>query len=156
MSDLPHRSLRNLSKKYGPIMHLRLGNISTIVISSSEMAKEIMKTQDLHFVDRPQIMSTSIIFYDCTDIGFTSYYVKSIIFYDCTDIGFTSYGDYWRNMRKDMFLAGTETASTTLIWAFLELIKNPRVMEKAQLEVRQRLNEKKTFNDTDVTPQIRM
>ncbi|WMV26554.1 hypothetical protein MTR67_019939 [Solanum verrucosum] len=34
----------------------------------------------------------------------------------------------------DMFLAGTETASTTLIWAFLELIKNPRVMEKAQLE----------------------
>ncbi|XP_049389680.1 premnaspirodiene oxygenase-like isoform X10 [Solanum stenotomum] len=50
----------------------------------------------------------------------------------------------------DMFLAGTETASTTLIWAFLELIKNPRVMEKAQLEVRQRLNEKKTFNDTDL------
>ncbi|KAK4722077.1 hypothetical protein R3W88_012310 [Solanum pinnatisectum] len=80
MSDLPHRSLRNLSKKYGPIMHLRLGNISTIVISSSEMAKEIMKTQDLHFVDRPQILSASIIFYDCTDIAFSSY------------------GDYWRNM----------------------------------------------------------
>lgn len=63
-------------------MHLRLGNISTIVVSSPEMAKEVMKTQDLHFVDRPQIMSASIIFYDCTDIGFSSY------------------GDYWRNMRK--------------------------------------------------------
>ncbi|WMV26525.1 hypothetical protein MTR67_019910 [Solanum verrucosum] len=40
----------------------------------------------------------------------------------------------------DMFLAGTKTTSTTIIWAYLELIKNPRVMEKAQLEVRERLN----------------
>lgn len=49
-----------------------------------------------------------------------------------------------------MFLAGTETASTTIIWAFLELMKNPRVMEKAQLEVRERLNGEKAFNDTDL------
>ncbi|KAL3371204.1 hypothetical protein AABB24_007977 [Solanum stoloniferum] len=50
----------------------------------------------------------------------------------------------------DMFLAGTETASTTIIWAFLELMKTPHVMEKAQLEVRERLDGKKTFNDTDL------
>ncbi|XP_059280215.1 premnaspirodiene oxygenase-like [Lycium ferocissimum] len=300
MSDLPHRSLRNLSRKYGPIMHLCLGEISVIVVSSPEMAKEIMKTQDLIFATRPKIMS------------------GDIIFYNATDVGFCPYGDYWRNMRKvcilellsakmvksfdsirqeemsslissirstpadslinlsnrifwftnsvtcrstsgrvihdrnklimlvkniyslcggfdltdlfpsqkwlhnisgmksklskahskvdeilekiindhrdnrakgkkcngesgnedlvdallrvmesgefgltitnqnikavilDMFAAGTETASATIIWAFLEMIKNPSVMAKAQLEVRERLNGKKAFDVNDL------
>ncbi|EMS61762.1 Premnaspirodiene oxygenase [Triticum urartu] len=37
----------------------------------------------------------------------------------------------------DIFGAGSETAATTLEWAMAELIKNPRVMQKATTEVRQ-------------------
>lgn len=37
---------------------------------------------------------------------------------------------------QDLYIAGTETSSATLEWAMSEMLKNPRVMEKAQAEVR--------------------
>ncbi|KAL5735696.1 hypothetical protein ACOSQ2_030484 [Xanthoceras sorbifolium] len=37
----------------------------------------------------------------------------------------------------DLFMAGTETSSATLEWAVAEMLKNPKVLEKAQAEVRQ-------------------
>ncbi|KAK0587623.1 hypothetical protein LWI29_025999 [Acer saccharum] len=48
----PHRSLANLAKKHGPIMTLQLGQVTTIVISSSTVAKEILKNHDLSFCNR--------------------------------------------------------------------------------------------------------
>ncbi|KAM0072802.1 putative cytochrome P450 [Helianthus debilis subsp. tardiflorus] len=41
----PHRNLRNLARKYGPIMHLQLGQVSTVVISSPRLAHDILKIQ---------------------------------------------------------------------------------------------------------------
>ncbi|XP_059290448.1 premnaspirodiene oxygenase-like [Lycium ferocissimum] len=79
---LPHHTLRSLSQRYGPIFHLRLGELSIVVVSSPEMAKEIMKTQDLRFANRPEFMFGEIIMYNHTDI------------ITC------AYSDYWRNMRK--------------------------------------------------------
>lgn len=43
-----------------------------------------------------------------------------------------------------MFSAGTETSSTAMDWAMAELMRNPRVMAKAQAEVRQ------VFNDATI------
>uniref|UniRef100_M1BDP5 Cytochrome P450 n=1 Tax=Solanum tuberosum TaxID=4113 RepID=M1BDP5_SOLTU len=48
----PHASLANLAKIYGPIMSLKLGQITTIVISSSSMAKQVLKIQDQAFSTR--------------------------------------------------------------------------------------------------------
>lgn len=39
-------------------------------------------------------------------------------------------------MFQDVFFAGIETSSTTVEWALSETLKNPKVMEKAQAEVR--------------------
>ncbi|KAL9228967.1 hypothetical protein vseg_004491 [Gypsophila vaccaria] len=47
LSDRPHQSLAKLSKIYGPIMSLKLGSITTIVISSPEIAKEMFSRHDL-------------------------------------------------------------------------------------------------------------
>ncbi|KAH9322885.1 hypothetical protein KI387_017524 [Taxus chinensis] len=46
-----------LSKKYGPLMTLHLGMRTTVVVSSSAMAKEVLKTHDHIFAGRPFMAS---------------------------------------------------------------------------------------------------
>ncbi|KAM3357250.1 geraniol 8-hydroxylase-like [Capsicum galapagoense] len=48
----PHVSLANLAKTYGPVMSLKLGQLTTVVISSSSMAKQVLKNQDQTFSGR--------------------------------------------------------------------------------------------------------
>ena len=63
-------------------MHLQLGEVSSIVVSSKEMAKEVMKTHDVLFSQRPCLLAASIVTYDCSDIAFAPY------------------GGYWRQIRR--------------------------------------------------------
>ena len=44
--SLPHHALRQLSQKHGPLMHLQLGEISTLVVSSSAIAKVLEKKKE--------------------------------------------------------------------------------------------------------------
>ncbi|KAG6407433.1 hypothetical protein SASPL_130424 [Salvia splendens] len=80
--EAPHRLLHKLSQKFGPVMHLQLGEVSVAVISSPEAAKQVMKTHDIHFASRSPII------------------VAEIISYGCTSITFSPYGEYWRQLRK--------------------------------------------------------
>uniref|UniRef100_A0A5B6Z218 Putative geraniol 10-hydroxylase n=1 Tax=Davidia involucrata TaxID=16924 RepID=A0A5B6Z218_DAVIN len=52
LGNQPHKSLAELAKTHGPIMTLKLGQITTVVISSSTMAKEVLQKQDLAFSSR--------------------------------------------------------------------------------------------------------
>nr|KYP31997.1 Cytochrome P450 71D11 [Cajanus cajan] len=82
VTSKPHRKLRDLAKIYGPLMHLQLGEVFTIIVSSPEYAKEIMKTHDVIFATRPKLV------------------VSDIVAYESTDIIFSPYGSYWRQLRK--------------------------------------------------------
>ncbi|KAA0065634.1 cytochrome P450 71A1-like [Cucumis melo var. makuwa] len=82
IGSLPHQSIHQLSKKYGPIMHLRFGSFPVVVGSSVEMAKIFLKTQDLNFVSRPKTAAGK----------YTTY--------NYSDITWSQYGPYWRQARK--------------------------------------------------------
>jgi cytochrome P450 len=82
VGSLPHRTLSNLAKKYGPIMHLQIGELSTIVISSPRIAQEVYTSNDVNFSDRPNLV------------------VAKIVYYNFADIASAPYGEYWRDMRK--------------------------------------------------------
>ncbi|XP_071729231.1 6,7,8-trihydroxycoumarin synthase-like [Rutidosis leptorrhynchoides] len=74
--------LWRLSKCYGPLMSLRLGFVQTLVVSSAEMAKEVLKTKDLIFCNRPVLTG------------------QQKLSYNNRDIAFSPYNEYWRQMRK--------------------------------------------------------
>lgn len=52
LGDQPHKSLAKLAKKHGPLMSLQLGQITTVVVTSAGMAKEVLQKQDLAFSSR--------------------------------------------------------------------------------------------------------
>ncbi|RZS18705.1 hypothetical protein BHM03_00051029 [Ensete ventricosum] len=51
---------------------------------------------------------------------------------------------------QDMFVAGTDTASTVLEWTMSELMRHPSVMERAQKEVREALKGKNRVEESDM------
>ncbi|KAF2530880.1 hypothetical protein F2Q70_00030366 [Brassica cretica] len=46
VGKLPHRSFADLSRTYGPIMHLKFGRLNTVIVTSPEAAREVLKTHD--------------------------------------------------------------------------------------------------------------
>ncbi|KAJ9128406.1 hypothetical protein P3X46_035207 [Hevea brasiliensis] len=82
LKGAPHRSLKELAEKHGPIIHLLLGELRTTVISSAECAKEVLTTHDVIFAQRPKTLASQILSYNFLDIGFAPY------------------GTYWRQLRR--------------------------------------------------------
>ncbi|PIA51608.1 hypothetical protein AQUCO_01100450v1 [Aquilegia coerulea] len=82
LGALPHHSLRALSQKYGPLMLLHMGYTPTLVVSSAKMGRELMKTHDIVFSNRP--ITTA---------------AKEFL-YSGKDLVFAPHGEYWRQMRR--------------------------------------------------------
>ncbi|KAG8043315.1 hypothetical protein GUJ93_ZPchr0009g1398 [Zizania palustris] len=79
---LPHRSIHELSKRYGPLMSLRMGSFHAVVGASAETARFFLKTHDVAFVGRPKTAAGK----------YTAY--------NYSDITWSPYGAYWRQARK--------------------------------------------------------
>ncbi|CAO2145908.1 unnamed protein product [Urochloa humidicola] len=77
-----YRATRGLAQKHGPLISLRLGEVSAVVVSSAEAAREVMKTNDITFADR---------FSNATISAFT---------FNGNNIAFAPYGERWRQLRK--------------------------------------------------------
>ncbi|KAF2293254.1 hypothetical protein GH714_040621 [Hevea brasiliensis] len=59
-----------------------MGHTKTLVVSSAEAAREMMKAHDIIFSNRPRTTAANIFLYGCLDIGFAPY------------------GEYWRQVKK--------------------------------------------------------
>ena len=54
-------------------------------------------------------------------------------------------------MLQDLFVAGTDTTSSTLEWAMAELLHNPEKLLKAQVELLQTIGKDKQVKESDIT-----
>ncbi|CAM0912130.1 unnamed protein product [Alopecurus aequalis] len=52
LGDQPHRSLARLAKTHGPLMSLRLGAVTTVIVSSPDIAREFLQKHDAVFATR--------------------------------------------------------------------------------------------------------
>ncbi|BBN06562.1 protein MpCYP829J1 [Marchantia polymorpha subsp. ruderalis] len=80
--SIVHLTLMNLAQKFGPLYQLKLGMLKVLVISTPDLAKEILKNQDASFAGRPFTL------------------VGELVFYQRQDIIFSQCDDHWRLMRK--------------------------------------------------------
>lgn len=82
MDQLTHRGLAQLSELYGGLCHLKMGMLHMVVVSTPEMAQEVLQVQDNVFSNRPATVAISYLTYDRADMAFAHY------------------GPFWRQMRK--------------------------------------------------------
>ncbi|KAL1538036.1 cytochrome P450 71D9-like [Salvia divinorum] len=78
----PHHLFRDLAAAYGPLMHLQLGELNFLIVSSVDFAKQVLRTQDTIFANRPPLLAADELAYDSSGPGFSPY------------------GGYWRQLRK--------------------------------------------------------
>ncbi|THF96468.1 hypothetical protein TEA_027723 [Camellia sinensis var. sinensis] len=80
--------------------------MSTIVVSSPEIVREVMKTHDIVFVQRPYS------------------FASRILSYDSQNIAFSPYGNYWRQMQKICIM---ELLSAKRVQSFRAIREEKRV-----------------------------
>ncbi|CAN1257004.1 Cytochrome P450 726A27 [Linum perenne] len=228
LGSLPHRRLRDLAKSYGPhLMFLQLGETRNVVVSSAESAREVMKTHDLNFANRPVILAGTVMAFDSTDVAFAPYgaywrqlkkictvellsskrvqsfrhvreeevsrFVDRILLstsaggvvdlsketrrYTSTVIARSAFGekcggdlvdillkvqengeleipftdDNVKAIILDVFTGGSDTTSSLIEWAMSEMLRNPRVLNKAQEEVRQHPHSKNIVEEANIS-----
>nr|QXO33283.1 cinnamate 4-hydroxylase [Carya cathayensis] len=127
--DLNHRNLTDLAKKFGDIFLLRMGQRNLVVVSSPELAKEVLHTQGVEFGSRTR----NVVFDIFTGKG--------------QDMVFTVYGEHWRKMRRIMTVpfftnkvvqqhrAGWEEEAACVV----EDVKNNPEASKTGIVIRRRL-----------------
>ncbi|XP_024536200.1 cytochrome P450 750A1-like [Selaginella moellendorffii] len=76
-----HRHFASLTKIYGPIIHIKLGLVSYIVVNSSEMAREVLRAHDVEFAYRPLSK-------------FGEYFS-----FGWKDVVLAPYGESWKNLK---------------------------------------------------------
>ncbi|XP_030512356.2 desmethyl-deoxy-podophyllotoxin synthase-like [Rhodamnia argentea] len=80
--ELPHHHLNNLAKTYGPIYHLKVGELTLIILATPEIAREVLKKHEINFAQKPLFPSLEMM----GDMSSSFMYAP--------------YGEYWRQLRK--------------------------------------------------------
>ncbi|XP_058210929.1 flavonoid 3',5'-hydroxylase 2-like [Rhododendron vialii] len=82
LGTMPHVTLAQMAKKYGPIVYLKMGTCDMVVASTPASARAFLKTLDTNFSNRPP------------NAGATH------LAYDSQDLVFADYGPKWTSLRK--------------------------------------------------------
>ncbi|KAF5197582.1 Cytochrome p450 [Thalictrum thalictroides] len=82
LGEVPHQSLLDLGKKYGPVMLLQFGVMNNVIIQSSKAAMEMFKNHDLTYADRT-----------ITEAMKSCGYCEG-------SLALAQYGPYWRTVKR--------------------------------------------------------
>ncbi|ESQ56311.1 hypothetical protein EUTSA_v10024982mg [Eutrema salsugineum] len=69
----PQRFFHGWAKNYGPILSYKIGNRIMMVVSSAELTKELLKTQDVNFANRPPHRGHVLMTYGRSDMAMNHY-----------------------------------------------------------------------------------
>ncbi|GMH29642.1 hypothetical protein Nepgr_031485 [Nepenthes gracilis] len=125
-----------------------------LVVSNWKLAEECLANNDKVFLNRFRTLAVE-------QLG-----------YDSAMFGFSPYGPYWRELRKivtvnllsnhkleqlkyvrifeGMIFGGTDTTTTTLIWALSLLLNNRHVLKKVLDEFDTTIGKERLVNDSDM------
>uniref|UniRef100_A0A2P2MXW9 Uncharacterized protein n=1 Tax=Rhizophora mucronata TaxID=61149 RepID=A0A2P2MXW9_RHIMU len=81
LGPLIHQSFKDLSSRYGPLIHVRLGSLSCVVASTPELAKDLLRAHDLTFSARNSSLAINRLTYN-------------------SSFAFAPYGPYWKYVKK--------------------------------------------------------
>nr|AEM42992.1 cytochrome P450 [Siraitia grosvenorii] len=98
-----HRNFHKIAAEYGPIFSLRFGSRLAVIVSSLDIAEECFTKNDLIFANRPRLL------------------ISKHLGYNCTTMATSPYGDHWRNLRR---LAAIEIFSTARLNSSLSIRKD--------------------------------
>ncbi|CAL1359899.1 unnamed protein product [Linum trigynum] len=101
--ELPHHQLARLAAGLGsPVIKLQLGRVPTVVVSSAQLARYVLRVNDGVFANRPQLVAAQYLSFGCSDVTFSPY------------------GPYWRQVRK---ICVTELLSPRRVHSFQQVRK---------------------------------
>ena len=99
LGPLIHHSFHELSSRYGPLLYLKLGSVPCIVASTPELAKQLLKANDLAFSSRPNSIAVDHLTYNSA-------------------FAFAPNGPYWKFIKK---LVTTELLGNRTLNQFLSI-----------------------------------
>ena len=67
VAPLPHKNLHDQARRYGPVMQLWLSTVPTVVVSSAEAAREVLK---VHNVDCCSHVESLCLSHGLKNVGF--------------------------------------------------------------------------------------
>jgi flavonoid 3',5'-hydroxylase len=73
LGTMPHVTLANMAKKYGPVIYLKMGTCNMVVASTPDAARAFLKTLDINFSNRPPNAGATHLAYDAQDMVFADY-----------------------------------------------------------------------------------
>lgn len=132
-----YRTLYNISNRYGPVVFLRLGSRSVLIVSSPSLAEECLTKNDIVFANRPRLL------------------ISKCFGYNSTNMIWSSYGNHWRNLRR---ICTVEILSTHRLH-MLSIIRFEEVWSLIQLLMKcenQIVNMKHAFFDLTFNLMLRM
>ncbi|CAI9102362.1 OLC1v1000622C1 [Oldenlandia corymbosa var. corymbosa] len=101
------KSLHSLATNYGPLIRIQMVSETSVVVSNSAVAKEMLKDNEMNFVSRPDVSGSS---------DYNIYKGSSFVF--------AEYGDYWRFLKK---LCMTELLSVSQIARFADIRREEKM-----------------------------